>query len=286
MRKERRAGFTLVELLVVIAIIAILASLAAWGVFAMIGTGQKRNTEATIRTLKKLLDDRYKDVIADAAKEEPSNAAMAMANGDLARARVIWKKVRLMEAFPQRYSDVQTPTVLNNLILPDRKYKPHFAKYAKELQGKPGGGAGESSACLLLSLKTLGSDGMVAIQDQLNYAVGDTDGDGVPEFIDNFGKPLVFTRFAQGGNVQAANPASPGSSAFKKADPIDNDGLLISPNWYPSNNRKNVFDVYIHPVSPDNGATAYYTIPVIASAGKDGAVGTADDIFSFKLTGD
>jgi hypothetical protein len=50
--------------------------------------------------------------------------------------------------------------------------------------------------------------------------------------------------------------------------------------------NSNSFEARIHAVSPDNGVTAFYTIPVIQSAGRDNALGTADDIFSFNLKGD
>jgi hypothetical protein len=254
---------------------------------------QVRNTEATIRVAHKLLQDRWATVIADARKESPSSTVKFMAQNDVERAQIIWIKTRLMEAFPQSYAEVNNPVNLSYLIGPDRKFKPHFVKYQSALAGKTPG-PGESSACLLLALKTLKADTFTAVEDQLNYAVAYPEPDKVPEFVDGFGKPWTFIRFGQGVSVQAANPAT-SAKGQKFCDPVDSGGLLITPNWYPSVLRgppgamppnSNSFEARIHAVSPDNGVTAFYTIPVIQSAGRDNALGTADDIFSFNLKGD
>jgi prepilin-type N-terminal cleavage/methylation domain-containing protein len=299
MKTFRRHGFTLVELLVVIAIIAILAALSGAGIFVLVSGRQQSNTEANIRVINKLMQDRWGEVIKSAknSNDPPSPAVLALANNDVERAKVIWIKVRLMEAFPQSYAEVNTPVVLANLI-PANRFKPHFAKYQTALKLKAGG-AGESSACLLLALKTLSPDGMLAIQDQLNNSIADTDGDGVMEFVDGWGNPLVFTRFNTGANVQAINPAlgNPGNRAFKYSDPVDTNGTLLATSWYlpppvppASNPNRYYFETNIHMIARGvdaNGSPlASFTIPVIQSAGKDGAFNTGDDIFSFNLKGD
>lgn len=279
-RTSKRIGFTLVELLVVIAIIAILAGLGMWGIFAMIGRSQGRNTESTMKVVNKLLMARWSAVISDAKKESISQAThpnvFALASNDLERARVIWVKVRLMEAFPMSYGEVQTPTVLT-FYIPGGKQKPHFAKYQTLVGATPSGGAGESSACLLMALNTLSPDG-VSVQDQLGPAVADTDGDGLKELIDGWTKPMVFTRFGTDANVQKANPASPTSTAFKYSDPTDPGGKLVTPSWYSANAA--TFGTQFHAISNDNGAHANYVIPVIVANVPTGPV------YSYNLRGD
>jgi hypothetical protein len=275
----------------VIAIIGVLAALVAAAVFFMVGGRQARNTEATIKVTTKLLNDRWKSVIEAAKKESPSAYTLAFAGGDSKRAQVIWIKVRLMEAFPEQYSDVQTPLVLQQYI-PAGKFKSYFAKYQSTLGITPGGGSGERSACLLMALKTLNSDSGVAVQDQLNYAVADSDGDGIPEIIDAWGRALTFERFATFGPVQQANPASPGSRAYKYSDPIDPEGTLLNLQWYntpwPPVNPKTTMGKqfesdFRYTIARDNVPNAAYVIPAIASLGADGTFPTADDIYSFKL---
>jgi prepilin-type N-terminal cleavage/methylation domain-containing protein len=289
----RRCGFTLIELLVVIAIIAILASLAAYAVIAMMGRQQTRNTESTIKTLNKLLQARWSHVIAEARKESPSPAVLTLAGGDLERAQVIWVKVRLAEAFPMAYKEMDPAgaTIVNTYITAPAKIKPHFTKYRATVKVYPATpGPTESSACLLMALKTLQTDAGVSIEDQIKFAIADTNGDGINELVDAWGNPLAFYRFPwNNAELQAANPAAPGSRNFKFSDPIDTGGTLL--NWSPPAAWVQQF----HPVKNTTTGNANFVIPVIVSAGPDGELGlgpdlsvvkaatAADNIYSFKL---
>jgi prepilin-type N-terminal cleavage/methylation domain-containing protein len=276
--KKNRRGFTLVELLVVISIIAILAALGTWGVFAMIGRQQRRNTETTLNVVHKRMQDCYTSVVKDAKEESPSAAVQAMAGGDPERARVIWVKVRLMEAFPMSFSEVQTPTILNSYILPDRKFKPHFVKYQSTLAGKTPSGTAESSVCLLMALNMLKSDG-VGFEDQIRYAIS-KDPNGLPYLIESLDKalPLEFQRFGTNAIADAANPAK-GTSArsAKFADPVDTEGKLIGKGWYGSA-ACTKFESTIHSISPNAGTDAWYAIPYVRSV--------SGNIYSFQLRGD
>ena len=291
-----RRGFTLIELLVVIAIIAILASLAAYAVFAMMGRQQTRNTESTIKTVNKLLQSRWSAVIADARKESPSPTVMVLAGNDLERAQVIWVKARLAEAFPVAYKEMNPAdptTIVNTYITAPAKIKPHFAKYratVKSYAATPG----ESSACLLMALKTLQADAGGGLEDQIKFAIADTDGDGMNELVDAWGRPLAFYRFPwNNADLQAANPAAPGSRNFKFSDPIDTGGTLINSSWNPA-----LFEKQFHAVRNNMPGlrlgNANYVIPVIVSAGPDGKLdlgadlsvtgtGAADNTYSYKL---
>jgi len=288
--REARKAFTLTELLVVIAIIAILSALGAWGVFAMIGTRQKSSSEVSMRVINKMMQDRWAAVVADAKKETPSPQVMNLANNDVERARVIWVKVRLIEAFPVRYAETSTgTTVVSTYILPASRRKPHFAKYQQTLGSLTGGTPGESSACLLMALKTLQADS-VAVDEQLKPAIASTDGtNAINTLIDGWNRPIVFERFYIG----APNPAPAASRNAKFGDPNDNDGRLLTGGWYktiPAGMAtlvRNTFEKdFGYTISPDNGLTASYVIPKIASSGRDGQFGTPDDIYSFMLRGD
>lgn len=296
----RRPAFTLVELLTVIAIIAILTSLAAWGAFAVIGTQHRRNTEATIRVLNKMLQARWDAVVAGAKKEpiSPANFPMvfALAGGDTERAQVIWTKVRLCEAFPVAYKELDpsdASTIINTFI-PSQAVKPHLTKYRSIITSYPTTpGVAESSACLLLALRTLPGSG-VPIDDQLKSNVADTDNDGLPELVDSWAKPLAFFRFAWNNQaLQDSNPAPPNTRDAKFADPVDRGGSLLNNNWYSTANRTS-YEAIFHPVKTSVG-NAYYVTPVIVSRGPDGKLdedlaaataagtGSFDNIYSFKL---
>jgi prepilin-type N-terminal cleavage/methylation domain-containing protein len=270
-RTVKRIGFTLVELLAVIAIIAILVGLGSFGIIAMMGRAQTRNTESTLRVVNKLLMDRWSAVISDAKKESISAATVpavfALANNDVERARVIWVKVRLMEAFPEKYADVTSPTSTVALYIPANMQKPHFAKYQTLVNSANPAKTDvkiESAACLLMALKTLSPDGL-NVEDQLGPAVADTDGDGLKEVVDGWGKPVHFKRFGTFAPGSGVNPAATTSTAYKYADTTDPGGKLLTPTWFnavPS--QRLTFDNQFHAISPDNGAHANYVIPVIA----------------------
>lgn len=300
-----RRGFTLVEILVVIAIIGILAALTSAGVFVAISTQQRRNSLNTIRVLDKLLHDRWNEIITKSKDEPPSPAVMTLAGNDIRRARVIWTKVRLVEAFPQTYGELSQadPKTIVNFYIPPGQRKAHFNKYQSAVAGKTGGGAGESAACLLMILKTIGADG-VGLDDQLRHAIVATDGvNKIDTLVDGWSKPLRFTRFDTSPAVQTANPATTGR-AFNFSDPADPDGTLLNMSWYfttplptPSAQRSQFENgintpaplvVGFHPIAlvpppPAQAARAFYVLPSIASNGKDGQPNTADDILSFQL---
>jgi prepilin-type N-terminal cleavage/methylation domain-containing protein len=309
-----RHGFSLIEILVVIAIIAVLAALAGWGAFAVIGGRQARNTESTIRVLNRLLQDRWAWVIENAKKETPSTAVVSLAGGDPERSRVIWTKVRLCEAFPISYAELNPGAAgsIVNTYIPASQQKPYVAKYRSMINNyTASAGPTESAACLLMSLTVLqGND--VSINDQLKYAIADTNGDGIPELTDGWARPFAFFRFPYAWpNLQANNPGTANTRNAKYADPIDINGQLINPSWYQTQHRT-TYEATFHHVKITTAAAgvpayvvgnAFYVAPIIASAGADGQFGlttnatgaalqdfnvsnagqAADNIYSFNL---
>lgn len=325
--KRRRAAFTLVEILVVIAIIAILAALATWGVFAMIGAQQRRNTHTTMNVLNTILLARWNAVIEEAKKEQPSPQVAALAGGDPERAKVIWIKVRLVEAFPMRYEEVPPPSrpvgytgpfTIVEMYIPNNRRKAHVEKYYATVGGLTAGAPGESSACLLMALRTQG-DGS-KLDDQIKHAIGASDGTNQINVLnDGWGRPLAFYRFAW-KDINLQN-ATPGGAATRFADPVDSYGKLITGQWYNSPiippatmSVRQMYEAQFHwvadpqlpappPLQPAP-ARALYVMPILVSAGRDGRLdlaldssrngydlsasgtGSADNVFSFQLRGD
>ena len=316
--KIRRA-FTLVEILVVIAIIAILAALGAWGVFAVVGNQQRRNTENTIMVVNKVLQDHWKYVIEEANKDPViSPAVIALAGSDPTgqRARVLWIKVRLMEAFPQSFDEIGQPLVPpfvytnafgTGVLIPSNTsgiQQRYIADYQKRIpvappwfsatqpsnktstNNGPPYAATPSSACLLIAL-SVNRGGSSLSQDAIKFAVKDTDADGIFEIVDGWNRPLKFTRFDSSATVQAANPVAAGGRNAKYADPADADGMLLTSNWYGSLTRPTFETKFLYTISGNNGTNANYVIPSIISAGKDGVMGppSTDDVISYQLRG-
>lgn len=296
-RISRRA-FTLTEILVVIAIIAVLASLTTAAVIAVVGRQKVNNTTNTIKVVNAVLQKHWQYVI-DEAKQDIANGLVSPAVTNMAqpdstgeRAQVLWIKFRLMEAFPQSYAEIGTAAAPpwfyqadpfgNGPYIPPAQQK-NIAAYQKNLASPPYVAASnsattQSAACLLMAL-SVNRKGVMLTQDQIGFAVADTDGDGVKELVDAWTKPLVFVRFDTSAGVQAVNPAASGGKNATFADPIDQDGTLINAPWYSSpnayvapNNARLFYEskVLLSPnaieTAPGSG-TANYVIPSITSTG-------------------
>jgi prepilin-type N-terminal cleavage/methylation domain-containing protein len=264
--QTRRTGFTLIELLVVIAIIAVLAALTISATMRLVGSQQESNTQTLMQHVDRALQQGWAKVINDAKSEDISGAAtvLALAGNDQRRARVIWIKLRLMEAFPVSYAECNAATnpLYNPAInLIPTNLRKNISTYQKMLNSAPSHTLfpnSESAACLLMALSMNRGGGAFLNKDVLGSNVVDTDNDGVKEIVDGWGTPLFFYRFpapaltlpwvAQEQQVSpalsnyglgalAGVPAfSPPSATIARnalfADPLDPDGTLMDPTWF------------------------------------------------------
>lgn len=282
--RKRRAGFTLLELVVVIAIIAILVAISTAAVGKFIAVQQTSNTETTIRKVYARLMAQYESVVKSAREEDMAKTVggstaqvfLDMAGGDGRRARAIYVKARLKQEFPITFAEALSPSPLTAK-----------QSYTNAFTGKTGG-SHESSACLLEALKlgrrgnTLAADdfGSISVQSVL----------GVDVLVDSWGTPLQFYRWPTGNTeVDGLAPSPPLTSTGGVAsasivrDPQDPDGLLLSNAWYLTSDTSTTvpskqgtlgadFEYYFHSVhnatvTSSAGMYAYNNVPVIASAG-------------------
>ncbi len=287
----RRAGFTLIELMIVLAIIGVVVSLAASATMQVITRQKAANTELTIQKVNDALKTHWGAVIDQARAERIPDNIYLMAGGpsdpdSVRRARVIWIKLRLKQQFPMNFKEALTP---NLLLVP-------APVFVQALQGKPTFSEPqiyESSVCLLLALSQ-GRKGAAAFdQDRLASTEMADSGifnpamTGLKAIVDGWGRPLTFYRWPIGGEVAASNPNKASTSQLI-ADPLDTEAVLMAPGWnntvfYAGKQGVWAFEKLFHPVHVGSGNTykpvSYYTLPVIASAGPSiGGQGTAYDL--------
>ena len=303
---RHRRGFTLVELLVVIAILGVLVSLTGAGIFQWVNSQRRRNSENAIRTVYQTLKSHWSEVVNDARKESIPTEVMNFAGNDPDRARVIWIKTRLIEAFPVRYAEVQVanPYASYPLAFIPAGKRRYMLSYQAALSGKtsPNDPAIESSVLLLQSLAMKRGSGPLN-PDDLGSAAQIKTTDGMRAVVDGWSNSVYFVRFAtSNAALNAANPTP-------NVDPLDPKGTILNSSWsgqgdatiMPASTKLARITAWYH--APNGATQAWYTVPVIASAGQDGQFGLnsasapydnfgvsnsgqeADNIYSYKIGG-
>ena len=262
-----RRGVTLIELLIVIMIISILAALIL-GVAAVAGeTARQAQTKHVVERLHTLLTEFYgtfksRRVPANLPTNTPGQVGAAL------RLSALRETMRM--ELPDRWSDVvgaRVDTELPGQVLTD------YPKFVIPLLPSLGGPitiertglanvylrryaglkstdplvirANQGAECLYMIITLACGDGEARSQFK-EADIGDTDGDGAPEFLDGWGNPITFVRWPFGFESV---------SDLMTGDPItDHDP----------------FDPFrVHPdanVSPRPGARLF---PLIVSAGRD-----------------
>jgi prepilin-type N-terminal cleavage/methylation domain-containing protein len=254
-----RAGLTLIELLVVMAIIGILCSMA----FVMLGkTGESAKRIATLTTIRKLdslLQARLNEVRQEFDRQVArkgtaaawitvnssnnsawfniTNNAAALktaydAGGNtpsplpLEAAKALIRIDHYGGTFPQRLLDLYG--VDQNVSTTDDN-SPLLLLWTQAATGPgPHRPDTESSELLYLALTSGASSGAgkEVLSDINPRHLQDTDNDGIPEFLDDWGKPLRFynapTRLIRpaGVDLSAGQDQVPSASSYAAADSL------------------------------------------------------------------
>jgi len=294
-----RTGFTLVEMLTVIAILAVLVALTGSAVVGTVNWQHRSNTKSELDKLHGEVDKQRKAARDDYSKTTPPTSVLLLAQGDPARAKVIWEKLCYKQQFPMSYDEAVHP---DGGIIPPRDLPSRYPELRDPITGqaRPSGNVeAESAACLLLALKKKRRGTGFDVEEALGSAfIKDTDQDGVPEIVDSWGTPIKFYRW--GTNHPDLAAAGDPSARPLGRDPEDPMSTLMNAGWNGNAQSAAAFQNLCHPIRDNYGAGtlpySYYTEPTIVSAGpnrKFGLTGAnmtpspgadeADNLYSFKL---
>jgi prepilin-type N-terminal cleavage/methylation domain-containing protein len=199
-------GFTLVELLVVIVILSILASLTLSGLNVGRNRAKIDKTASTIRKINEYVMEQYENY------PNLLSGTTATALGNL--------RLRIVEEMPDNWEDVKK-TVTACSTGAGRSYVRYWASYTPTP-------AYAGSECLYMVVARSG----IAPDSLENFRpdeIGDADKDGAKEFLDGWGSPISFLRWAPGFSsplspIQFADPIK----YHDPCDPFERDGTAFA----------------------------------------------------------
>ncbi len=209
-RRPRRSGFTLVELLITVSVIAIMASMILFALFAAQETAKVQKTKALIAKLDAIIKAKYESyktrrvpiTLPPPPAVGSASYATYVQTANLARIDCLRDLMRM--ELPDRWSDVEdNPKVFyyggtfGSVQVQRPSNSQSFFRQWNAASPKPTGefAGAECLYMIIMSAQQDEADDRSAIKaDQ----IGDTDGDGFPELLDAWQRPIKFLRWAPG----------------------------------------------------------------------------------------
>ena len=185
---QRLSGFTLVELLVVIVILSILSALSLSGIMGARARGRVAKTQSTIRKLSEIVLPYYETY---ETRRPYVPIASRAANQTALRRLIVMELPERLQDITGGFQPLQIPGTQSFLS----DIPPVTRRYKSLTQGKND----VDSADLLYMIVMRG---VAADPDYTSHfrpdEMRDTDGNGLPEFIDGWNKPIKFLRWPVG----------------------------------------------------------------------------------------
>ena len=213
MNHSQRNAFTLVELLVVISIVALLSTLMLGALYTAQDAAKAQKTRSTIAKLNTLIMERYESY---KTRRVPITIPRGTLKPDAARIKLIALRDLMRLEMPERISDIQddpinplnpSPNLVAGVPVPavTQAYRRRLATaFAAKPLGNPNldptrfAYKNQGAECLYMIVKYgLGDEDSPLDQFQQSE-IGDTDGNGLLEFLDAWGRPINFLRWAPG----------------------------------------------------------------------------------------
>lgn len=215
---NRRRGFTLVELLITVSIIGIMASMVLFAMFGATESARKRKTEALVARLNAIVQAKWESY---ETRRIPVMFPAATIPQLAAKMRLDCLRDLMRMEMPDRWSDVEddpatpfeftSPTPKIARPAPSQGYLRQLtAARNKTPPPSPSDiGLNSGAECLYMIVKGCvdeDGDGSDVFKPD---SIGDTDGDGLLEFVDAWGTPIKFLRWAPGFFLDSSSGAAP-----------------------------------------------------------------------------
>ena len=261
-----RRAFTLIELMVVIVILSILASLMLSGLNGARQRAKIDKTRSTIRKLHEIVIPLYEGYVERRITPMIPGSNSGKEKEAVAKAQVYAKRFIMATDLPDLWDDAWSATGANystfpataNFQSPNPRYQAIGNSRLAGLSDSTLAMAYESAECLQM-IVVRGGYSPDAVEQFRSDEIGDVDGDGLPEFVDGWGRPISFIRWPAGfGSVLQS------LSANDPPDPIDPLGVTDA--------TKNYTDRALIPLIYSGGPNNALDIDTSATAGNYGLV--------------
>lgn len=262
MKKHGKIGFTLVELLVVIVVIAILAAITLVGLQGVNETARVAKTKGLVVRLNEIVMEQWDAYRTRPVPFDPSSLRNAERSEGraVALARLLALRELMRMEMPDRVSDVRDGPNVVSFVIPPRppqRTSPITVSFSIEQPAlwksyrayarsstippplDPANNPTENwtpefqgAECLFLITLHSPNRWGGGLDKFKPGEIGDVDGDGMKEFIDAWGNPIEFIRWAPGFLSDYPNAAV---STFQVSDaaqaPDQFDVMRVDPRW-------------------------------------------------------
>jgi len=191
-----RRGFTLVELLVVTALVATLAALLVSAVSAVRDNGKGANTANAIARLDQVIMNQFRRHEWRSVSSAQLAAAVTATGFGRPAARAWHLRRNMISAdMPDRWSDVEF--MANNAAQFTSSAQASYIARWNAANPKPTAQFG-GAECLFMIVMQGGLADCLDCNGLAQITKGDKDGDGAPEFWDDWGNPIDYILWAPG----------------------------------------------------------------------------------------
>lgn len=233
-KRNRRSGFTLVELLTVMVVISLLVAMTTMMMGTVRESARKDQTRSLIATINEILMTKWESYatrpLPIVLPDQPGNVSVKIPARESARVRLIMLRDLMRMEMPDRYSDVDIAAPISARAVQtnpngSQTWVPvvvtwttpaSVTNYSNRLRSTRTP-ENASSELLYLILSTTSFNGISAIETIPKRNIRDTDEDGMPEIVDAWGNPIHFIRWPT-GFVVPGMPISADEFDFMQVD--------------------------------------------------------------------